>query len=226
MMRFLYSVFVCGLVSACAPKITPDQALATAYRYTQVEWMPNANHVRHGVDSQGIPVQTPDQSLKSPGGWWKPEVTARSVPYQRGGFDTPELFLEKIADGKKVGDIADSEKRKLGNAGTSQESCGIDCSGFVSRCWNLPRSYSTAELPQICTPLPSWVDLHPGDILLSNKHVVLFVKWKIPGEEFAAYEAGPLPFWRVNACGLRVDKLTKLGYAPWRYREMGDSGMR
>ncbi|MEO5916919.1 MAG: hypothetical protein ABIS50_22010 [Luteolibacter sp.] len=219
-MRFLYPLLVCCLIPSCAPKVTPDQAIATAYRYTQVEWTPDVRNVRHGVDSQGILVQTPDQSLKSPGGWWKPGVAAKSMPYQWGGFDTPEMFLEKIAAGKKAGDIADAAKRKLGDAGTSRESCGIDCSGFVSRCWNLPRPYSTAELPQICTPLESWGRLRPGDIVLNDKHVVLFVKWKISGEEFDAYEAGPLPVWRVSACGLRVGKLIQHGYAPWRYRGM------
>ena len=142
------------------------------------------------------------------------------MPYQWGGFDTPESFLRKIAEGKKAGDIANDAKRKLGDPGTSAESCGIDCSGFVSRCWNLTRPWSTRELHRICDPLASWDDLKAGDILLNDRHVVLFVKWTKPGEELAAYEAGPLPVWRVSACGLLADKLKEKGYAPWRYRHI------
>jgi hypothetical protein len=219
-MRSLLPLLACCLLSSCLPRVTPDEAVATAYRYTQVKWLPEERHVHHGPDSNGIVVRTPDRSLNAPGGWWKPGTTAQSMPYQWGGFDTPESFLEKIAAGKKAGDIADAPKRKLGDAGTSSDSCGIDCSGFVSRCWKLPSPVSTAQLPSICVSLAAWEDLRPGDILLNNKHVVLFVKWKIAGKEIDAYEAGPFPVWRVSACGLRVAMLKKQGYAPWRYQRM------
>lgn len=224
-MRFFLPAALSLLLGSCSPPVTRSQAIATAYRYTQVEWMPEGRHVRHGPDAQGIVVHTPDQTVVDHGdrrGWWQPGVPAKSMPYQWGGFDTPESFLEKIAAGKKAGDIADEAKRKLGDAGTSAESCGIDCSGFVSRCWNLKRPYSTRELHQICDPLPDWQDLRPGDILLNDRHVMLFVKWKVPGKQIAAYEAGPFPVWRVSARELDRDQLKKLGYAPWRYRKMMD----
>jgi hypothetical protein len=222
-MKWLTLVFTCFSLLACSPQLTREEVIATAYRYTQVTWMPEARHVRHGPDSQGILVHTPDTTLAKHGnthGWWQPGVQAQGMPYQWGGFDTPESFLAKIAAGKKAGDIGDKAKRKLGDAGTSSESCGIDCSGFVSRCWKLPRPVSTAELPQICDPLARWEDLQPGDILLNDKHVVLFNQWKVPGVELLAYEAGPFPVWRVNACGLFKDILQKQGYRPWRYRRL------
>jgi hypothetical protein len=211
------------VLASCYPQVTRSEAISTAYRYTQVQWIPEEKNVRHGPDSLGIMVHTPDRSLLKHGdtrGWWQPGVPARSMPYQWGGFDTPEMFLKKIADGKKAGDIADEAKRKLGDAGTSSESCGIDCSGFVSRCWNLPLPYSTRQFSQICDPLASWEDLRAGDILLNHQHVVLFVKWTVPGKEIAAYEAGPYPVWKVSACGLIVAKLKENGYSPWRYRGM------
>lgn len=226
-MKWFFHLLVLPLsLVSCAPRVTRDEVVATAYRYTQVTWMPETHHLRHGPDSQGIVVHTPDASLVNYGdkhGWWRPGVEAKSMPYQWGGFDTPESFLEKIAAGKKAGDIADEAKRKLGDPGTSSESCGIDCSGFVSRCWNLKRPYSTRELHKICDRLESWDDLRPGDILLNDKHVVLFVKWTVPGKELAAYEAGPFPVWRVSACGLYKDILENHGYSPWRYREIRES---
>lgn len=223
--KLLFPFFLTLLVASCAPRVTREQAIATAYKYTQVTWMPEERHVRHGKDSQGITVHTPDESLAKhgdPKGWWKPGTQAKSMPYQWGGFDTPESFLEKISAGMKAGDIADGPKRDMGDAGTSAESCGIDCSGFVSRCWNLKRPYSTRELHKICDRLDKWEDLRPGDILLNHRHVVLFVKWIVPGKELAAYEAGPFPVWRVSACGLNAQILKKNGYAPWRYRGMWD----
>ncbi len=205
--------------------MTRKEAVATAYRYTQVQWMPSENNVRHGPDSQGIMVHTPDRTIAEFGdrrGWWQPGKTATGMPYQWGGFDTPESFVSKVAAGKKAGDVGDVAKRKLGDAGTSAESCGIDCSGFVSRCWNLSRPYSTWEMHKICKPLASWDELLPGDILLNDKHVVLFVKWAVPGKDLNGYQAGPYPKWMVSACGLSKSKLLKEGYAPWRYRGMVD----
>jgi hypothetical protein len=209
-------------ISSCAPRATREYAIATAYRYTQVEWLPEERHVRHGPDAAGIPVKTPDAGGADPRGWWKPGVPAKGMPYQWGGFDTPDSFLRKLAEGRKAGDIGDATKRKLGDAGTSAESCGIDCSGFVSRCWYLPRPYSTRELPSICVRLETWDELKPGDILLNHQHVLLFAGWLDDGKTIAAYEAGPIPVWRVNASGIPKSKLLREGYAPWRYAKMTD----
>ena len=220
-MKFLTLLFLLPLLPSCSPSVTRQEAIATAYRYTQVKWMPDDRNVLHGPDSKGIIVHTPDLAIRKIGdsrGWWEPGKPAMSLPYQWGGFDTPESFLRKIAAGKKAGDVGDASKRKLGDAGTSTESCGIDCSGFVSRCWNLNRPYSTAEMHQICDPLKSWDELLPGDILLNSKHVVLFAKWSVAGKEINGYQAGPFPKWKVSACGLTKEKLLTDGYAPWRYR--------
>lgn len=225
-MRRLLLLLAPLCASSCAPRVTRDQAVATAYRYTQIEWTPSEANIRHGRDSRGIMVRTPDRSLARNGGdtrgWWQPGVPAKSLPYQWGGFDTPESFLEKIAVGYKAGDIADEAKRATGDDGVSAESCGIDCSGFVSRCWNLKRPYSTRELHKICDPLDSWDELKPGDILLNHRHVILFKQWNTPGRELAGYEAGPFPVWRVSACGLDAPTLRRNGYKPWRYRGIRD----
>jgi hypothetical protein len=220
--RFLFLTLIPILLGACTSRVTRDEVIATAHRYTQVQWMPEQRHVRHGLDPQGIPVRTPDRSLGKRG-WWQPGELAIGMPYQWGGFDTPESFLEKIAAGKKAGDVGDAAKRKLGDAGTSAESCGIDCSGFVSRCWNLKRPYSTRELHEICDPLEASDDLRPGDILLNRQHVVLFVKWLVPGRELLVYEANHFPVWRVNESALAIDLLVKDGYRAWRYRGIVES---
>ena len=114
-----------------------------------------------------------------------------------------------------------AQKRQLGDAATSKQACGIDCSGFVSRCWRLSRPYSTKELPGICDKIV-WGDLKAGDILLNDRHVLLFAKWSTPGSTVYAYEAGPFPVWRVNAAEIPTDYLLERGYVPWRYRGIQD----
>lgn len=208
-----------------SPTVSRDETIATAYAYTQVKWNPEARHTKHGSDSSGILVHTPDSSLDQHGfanGWWKPGMEMHGVPYQWGGFDTPHQFLIHIEQGRFAGDISTAAKRRLSDSGTSPDACGIDCSGFISRCWRLDRPYSTRQLPTISTPLKTWFHLKPGDILLNDRHVLLFKDWASGGKSILCYEAGPFPVWRVNAANISVEKLEREGYQPWRYRNITD----
>lgn len=208
-----------------ARSVTRGEAVRIAYSYTQVRWMPQKRHILHGPDRNGITVHTPDVSLNSLGlgkGWWQVGREAQGMPYQWGGFDTPETFSAHLGNGMRAGDVSTGEKRRLGDAAVSRDACGIDCSGFISRCWRMDHPVSTRDLPKICERLESWDQLRPGDILLNGQHVLLFASWKVPGREMLGYEAGPRPCWRVNSCGLRKDFLQTRGYAPWRYGKMKD----
>jgi len=137
-----------------------------------------------------------------------------------GGFDTPAQFLASLERGESAGDISTAAKRRLGDDGTSAEACGIDCSGFISRCWRLDRPHSTQQLPNITEPLDSWLELKAGDILLNHSHVLLFKDWSVSGSSILCYEAGPFPVWRVNAAEIPVSKLVREGYQARRYTGM------
>ncbi|WP_193214765.1 hypothetical protein [Luteolibacter marinus] len=208
-----------------AKTVRRQDAIAIAYTYSRLEWTPDQRHVQHGRDENGVLVHTPDASLSRHGfsnGWWKAGTVSRGMPYQWGGFDTPHEFVASIGRGEYAGDISTAEKRRLGDAATSKQACGIDCSGFVSRCWRLSRPCSTRELPAICDKLDQWADLKPGDILLNDRHVVLFAKHSSSRHSVLVYEAGPFPVWRVNAAEIPVAHLKQRGYQPWRYRGIRD----
>lgn len=212
-------------IAGPARTVKRSEAIQIAYTYSKLTWTPQEHHIRHGQDSEGILVHTPDAGLKEHGfsnGWWKPGKEARGMAYQWGGFDTPRQFLASLERGEAAGDISTAGKRRLGDHGTSKSSCGIDCSGFVSRCWRLSRPYSTKQLHEICDKLASWDELKAGDILLNDRHVVLFNRWGTPGKTVHVYEAGPFPVWRVNAAEIPVSKLLREGYVPWRYRGIRD----
>jgi hypothetical protein len=207
-------------IVSCAPKRTPEDAVRTALTYTELEWLPEARHIRHGKDLKGITVHTPDTTLTAHGddrGWWQPGVTAKGMAYKWGGFDTPESFLAGLEKGKKAGDVANSYKIGLDNAAISQGSVGIDCSGFVSRCLGLPRHFSTPELPSICDPI-AWEDLRTGDLILKKGHVLMFAAQQ--HGYIIGYEAGPIPTWRARRCAILISKLKDDGFSPLRYRNM------
>ena len=210
-----YATFVLGPSSS----VTRSQSMNIANAYTQMRWTPSAKNISHSLDRDDILVHTPDHQLSNHGyanGWWWADRENASMPYQWGGFDTPESFLRKIGSGHAAGDIATAEKRTAGDAAVSKQAAGIDCSGFVSRCWRLSRPFSTAQLPAISTPI-RWAELKPGDIFLNDKHVLLFAQWAVPGSAVLCYEAGPFPQWKVSAARIPPELLFAQGYEPRRY---------
>lgn len=216
----LAAIFAAFSLSSCATKLTPEEAILTARTYTELRWEPRPVHIRHGKDSAGILVHTPDTTLASHGdkrGYWSPGTVATGMPYKWGGFDTPDSFLSGIAAGKKAGDIANSYKVRADNAAISSESVGIDCSGFISRCWGLKKHVSTRDFPTLCDPI-AWADLRMGDILLKEGHVLMLITRQDPF--IICYEAGPNPTWRARRGAILISYLKANNFSPWRYRKM------
>ncbi len=220
----LLLVYVGG---ATAQEVTRQQVLETARAYQRFSWVPTTRNVFHGVDPEHIRVDTPDQSLHRPGtrpGWWVPGQPNVGVPYMWGGFSSLEEFANGIQAGRAAGDVYTAGKRARLDAAVSKRCVGIDCSGLVSRCWQLPRSYSTRELPGLCVALASYDDLKPGDILnTENSHVLLFESWKdVTHQRLYAYEAGSPPSWKVLLDDIPVQLLRGQDYKPYRYRQIRD----
>lgn len=205
--------------------VSRSEVLATARTYTALVWQGDARHALHGTAPDGLRVDTPDALSPAqhlPGFWWKLGANT-GMPYKWGGFDTPQEFLKRLATEPVVfaGDYASVAKVRGGDDAVSRYAAGIDCSGLVSRCWGLPRPYSTRELPQICTPLPSLDDLKPGDVILRpGEHVQLFVRWEDAAHtRYRAIEAAGDPEWRCFEIIYNRDTLTTTrGFTPWRYK--------
>jgi hypothetical protein len=207
-----------------ANSVTRKQTIKTALAYSKMGWKPSEKNVFHANDANEILVHTPDASLpkyKFNHGWWKPNEKQKGMPYKWGGFDTPKSFVKNIKQGMFAGDIGGPLKQQGGDSVVSKYATGIDCSGYVSRCWKLPRPYSTRELPAITDSI-NWKDLKPGDILIGAGHVVLFSSWGKSRNVILVYEAGPFPQWKVSANALSVPFLKSKGYTARRYKNMTD----
>ena len=210
------------LAMEAAAQVRRQEVIAMAERYLTLPWQATAAQAWHGKDAEGIQIDTPDVAFKpsfTRPGWWVPGKMNQGVPYQWGGFCTPEEFLAGLKQGRYAGDIYTPAKRQQGDAAVSKHAVGIDCSGLVSRCWRLPRAYSTEELPQLCTQV-AWGDLRPGDVLNSrHNHVLLFKGWAdAEHARLLAYEAGSPPSWKVLLNRIPVAKLEREGYVPLRFR--------
>ena len=207
-------------------KVTRDEAMSIAKAYAKLEWTPEDRHAFHGTDDFNVSIHTPDAGFRKGGlkeGYWKAGVSQSGMPYKWGGFDTPRSFARGLHKGRYAGDIATNEKRKYREMASSPSAVGIDCSGFVSRCWRLDKPYSTRDLHRICEELPSYDQLESGDILnLEDKHVLLFSHWIKRGELLYAYEAGAYPEWKVSGNRIYSGWLEKEGYVPYRYERIDD----
>ncbi|MCX6966745.1 MAG: hypothetical protein NTZ46_03030 [Verrucomicrobia bacterium] len=226
----LLVLIACVLTGAIAPAQQPvrrKETIALAVKYARFRWTPSAANAFHGWDRDGVRVDTPDAAFANPEGrpgWWKPGCVNVGVPYMWGGFSSLSEFREGIAHGRYAGDVYTREKRHLLENAVSRHAVGIDCSGLISRCWRLERSYSTRELPALCVPLGRYEELKPGDILNShNNHVLLFEKFADKKHaRIIAYEAGSPPTWKVLRDSISVPMLQSFGYKPWRYKYIVD----
>lgn len=215
-----------GLHFDSSGSVSRQDTLKIAEAYYTHRWVPTKANIFHGVDKEGIRVDTPDIAYNHPDaerpGWWLANKKNIGIPYMWGGFDTPATFDQKLSAGFYAGDIYSSEKRRLLDNGVSLQACGIDCSGFISRCWRLERSFSTRELPALSDELSSFDELQPGDIVnLPNVHCLLFVKFLDANhKKFLAYETGSPPSWKVLKHPISVEYVKGLGYRPYRYKNI------
>jgi len=230
MLRLLFIAllaFVCVPPAQAGEPVRRKEAIALAEEYARFRWKPSLANAFHGLDRDGIRVDTPDCAFSNPGsrpGWWIPGRTNVGVPYMWGGFSSLSEFQEGIVNGWYAGDVYTREKRLRLESAVSRHAVGIDCSGLISRCWGLERSYSTRELPALCLPLASYEALKPGDILNSdNNHVLLFCAFADKDHKrIIAYEAGSPPTWKVLKDSISVPMLKSFGYKPWRYKNIVD----
>ncbi len=166
------------------PQVLPQDALQTGDDYVQLLWQCAAGNLTNGIviDEYGYPVQTPD---------WIVVGQNQKVPYKWGGFEDIELFTGGIDVLKYAGD------KYTDKCCGTPSAVGVDCSGFVSRCWNLPKHYSTSMMDDDLTqPYSTWEELEPADAVHKVGHVRLFVQHNGDGSLEVVEASGK--DWRVS----------------------------
>lgn len=185
-------------------KVGRTKALQIAETYVlhQYECKPNNLAASDVTAPDGDVVRTPS--------WLIIGSNAR-IPYKWGGFNTIAQFDAGLENSKYAGDIITS--------GVSSYALGVDCSGYVSRCWQLNEHVSTAYMHTITTQYSSWDNLKPGDAIHKVGHVRLFVKRNLNGSFKVAEAAGrnwDVSYWSFSAKDLET-------YTPRYYNGMHDN---
>ncbi len=139
---FLIVFFACFFLltaSGYAETLTREEVIANASMYSNLEWLCEKKNARK------------DYNLLTPGKEY------RGVPYNWGGFDSTDKFVKKVENGV----IAGNYKKRCGNKLCVREDfAGLDCSGLVSRSWEINR-YTTRTFPGISIKISREL-LRPG----------------------------------------------------------------
>ena len=189
------------------PPVSPGEALSMAEDYVSFSWSAENFNITDGVetDPQGVMIQTPG---------WVEEGDNYHVPYKWGGFNTLDGFSSGLLENKFAGDkITDCSQ----NYCVSSYCVGVDCSGFVSRCWNLSTHYSTAMMDDdITIAYDTWDDLNPGDAIHKVGHVRMVVFKNNDGSILTVEASGY--DWKVSYRNYNLSQLT--AYTPRYYQGM------
>jgi hypothetical protein len=216
---WLTCVLTAGTVAAQATETVEGDGprariLEVARQYRDMTWSAEERHSLHGEDANGVQVDTPDTAL-DPEGWKSGEENV-GMPYCWGGFTALDEFERELAKGRYAGHVPSA-----GNALPSGNAVGVDCSGFVSRAWDLPLKQSTRSLGALCYELDGYEQLLPGDIVNRfDSHVALFVGWgNDERTEMRVIESARL---RVEESTYALAALERSGFRPMRYKPLDE----
>lgn len=149
------------------------QVIEKALAYANYKWTASEANVLHGTDSEGRFVDTPDitwQGEVLDCGWWKVKEVNVGIPYGWGNASTLEEFEQGIKSGKYAGNVPEDKKRY-----GSHQTVGVDCSGLLTVCWELPKKIATRDIPEYATVVENLEDIRQGDVFAKvGSHVMFF----------------------------------------------------
>ncbi len=149
------------------------KVIEKALEYANYKWKATETNVLHGVDEEGRFVDTPDVTWKGEVldcGWWKVNEVNVGIPYGWGNASTLEEFAEGIKAGKYSGNVPE-DKSRYG----SHNTVGVDCSGLLTVCWELPKKIATRDIPQHAFVVEDLNEIRQGDVFAKvGSHVMFF----------------------------------------------------
>lgn len=186
-----------------------------AMQYAEHEWYASEKNVMHGIDSNGRYVDTPDITWKGEEfdcGWWKPGQLNIGIPYGWGNASSLEDFDLGIAEGKYAGNVPEDTSR-FG----SHECVGVDCSGLVTVCWELPKKIRARDIPEIAD-LVDIKDIRQGDVFAITSHVMLFKEFTDEERSRVKIIDSTRSTGKVSQREFSISELFEQGYLVYRKR--------
>ena len=191
------ALLVAMTATSAATAITRDEILERAAAYAEQKWTCSTKNMTASCSGSY-------QSDYTPG-------TYTGLPYDWGGYVELDAFLQQISDGYGAGSHSKN--------GVLSCTTGLDCSGFVSKCWKAGHK-STSTMYTITVPIDA-SDVLPGDAYNdAGSHVVLWVELSPDGAPVFYEASGSASKVRLNTSAT-WSYLN--GYVPIRYENVTDS---
>lgn len=191
-----------------------QQVVETALLYANHEWTATDRNVLHGFDPDGVPVDTPDVTWKGEVlqcGWWKVGKVNKGVAYGWGNASTIEEFDAGLTEGKLAGNVPE-DKSRIG----SKHSVGVDCSGLLTRCWNLPKKIATRDILNYADKI-SIEEIRQGDVFAKiGSHVVFFITFLDEEKKHVRIVDFTRSTGKVSVREMAVEVLFENGYEVYR----------
>lgn len=185
--------------------ITRAEIIANAEPFDTHQWYCNPGNIKD-YSCGGKQVVTPS---------WVTVGYNISLPYMWGGWSSLSQFDQGLLNLVSAGDCNTTG----GGAGASC-AVGVDCSGFISRAWNLSNKYGTSTLPNISTAYASFTQLLPGDIVnYAGHHVRLVHTVNTNGTWLMIESSASATNWSVGYATYTVAQLQG-SYIPRYYNDV------
>jgi hypothetical protein len=206
-----------GVRAANGP-ITRADVLTNAEAYLAATWKMETDNYSH----EGVPNLCSPPKART---WLRPArlndsigQTHAAVPYKWGGFLSVDGFNERLKSKRLAGSVCTCDDKKL-NYCIVADAAGVDCSGFVSRAWDVDR-HTTKNFNDISTPV-KWKELKAADIVnLKGSHVRMVL------EIVRGTDIGLRIIESSVSCGGVCKKVMGAreleGYEPRRYQHIRD----
>lgn len=186
-----------------------------ALEYVNFEWRATEENVMHGIDDAGRFVDTPDVTWKGEVldcGWWKVNEINIGIPYSWGNASTLQEFAVGIKKGKYAGNVPE-DKTRYGSYNT----VGVDCSGLLTMCWELPRKIATRDIPKYATVIGRIDEIQQGDVFAKvGSHVMLFKEFTNSEKTEIIIIDSTRSTGKVSQRKVKVAELFSMGYAIYR----------
>jgi len=142
---------------------------------------------------------------------------------QVGRFRHARVLLDRNR-GRAIG-RSDPPRNGQGDPPASRRAVGIDCSGFVSRCWDLPIKRTTRTFAPLVYELSNFDDLLPGDLINNHDgHALLFESFS--NDDHSSVTVIEATFPKVKRTTYTVDLLRRAHLRPMRYKPLDSRWIR
>lgn len=129
----IFTLIVFSVSGFSSAQITSSEVISNAEAYLNYTWTATTENIWNEENCGGKSVNTPE---------WVTTGDHVALPYCWGGNSSLSQFTAYLLEGKSAGD----DNTSAGYGAEPGCSVGVDCSGFVSRCYGLSTHYATSML--------------------------------------------------------------------------------